>query len=214
MSVLRLTCTLGVLCCCPALPSSVFGQQRPAPQVEDVVVKACKQPARPTWGSLGQCWREVMAALDAQRNNPAQIIAIQLYWESVWTPSVGILFPTRQVSGPNPDLTDTLVDELNPVKLARDAAIDAAAKKYAPKVVLWAWRAYNSTPAAAISAFLSPIQVVTDYQELEYFDVSVNKKALLLLDPFLDRDWRRILINETNAAVIRPLSPGGRRLIP
>jgi hypothetical protein len=126
-----------------------------------------------------------MASLDNYRSEPAQIIALQQEWESVWTPAAQALFPNRPVSV-NESLAEKLQQELNPMKFALNNVIDAVVKKYAPKIVVWAWAVSSSTAATFVTTFLDPTTIATDYQEMSYFDVSLNRKVFF----FLSRTWR------------------------
>ena len=157
-----------------------------------------------------------MASLDSYPDNPAMILALQRHWDNVWTPAVKGLFPNRVVSE-NESLAERFAAELNPVTLARDKAIETLLKKYGPKVILWGFQKATSTAVSAITTFLDPNVIATDYEELRYFDISVNKKAFRYLEPYLQADWRKTLSDALQRSLspttISPANPSNLKII-
>ena len=79
--------------------------------------------------------------------------------------------------------------KVSPIEWAQDKLIDAAVKKYLPRLApLIGFLA--SAPATALTTFLTPSQTASDLDELESVNKDLQDLIFSMTSPALQPDWR------------------------
>ena len=152
-------------------------------------------------GTWANCGNAVKQQLDQNPTDPQQILHLAQLWATSFSAQYDALRQRGQLtSTPDADhITDAIADQLNPLSMAKDAALDAAVKKILPQLSTVLEFA-GSPLAQALKEFFNSTAIASDYDELKQMNDGIQDKIFSLLQPKLVNNWKDLLNQAATSA--------------
>jgi len=155
--------------------------------------------------SAANCAQATLTALRAAPKSPREVLRIATVWSQRYESRLDSLQRAGQAKKSDPfrtTLPGFIAEELNPISIAEDAAVDALAKKYFPRLAPLL-HLIPTKVAVPLKAFLGSTETATEYDELRNDNDLVQQLVESLLDPYLKAGWRKSVTGAMEAAVQR-----------
>jgi hypothetical protein len=155
--------------------------------------------------SAANCAQATLTALRAAPRSPQEVLRIATVWSQRYESRLDTLARAGQANKSDPfrtTLPGFIAEELNPISLAQDAAVDALAKKYFPRLAS-VLHLIPTKVAVPLKAFFGSTETATEYDELRNDNDLVQQLVESLLDPYFRSGWRKSVTGAMEAAAQR-----------
>jgi hypothetical protein len=152
-----------------------------------------------TWSNCGIA---VKQRLDANPTELFQILALAESWGNAFDKEYEVLRKKGRLERAVPDsvkIKERLWEQINPISLAKDAALDAIVKRYFARLAPFIKFATGPI-RSVVDAAIIPSDIATDYDELRMMNDDIQRKIAGLLRPHLRPDWELLFQNAAASA--------------
>lgn len=145
------------------------------------------------------CGQAVEAALSRNPSDPKAVLTLATLWAGAFDKQYNLLRERGRLVASTPDagkIFEEVKSKVDPLEVlkdrATDKALDAAVKRYLPRLAPLI--AFAGGPiGVALKSFFNSSEVASDYDELRRMNDSISQKVSILLMPHLKPDWKSAL---------------------